>query len=187
MQVQLKGSPDDLIERCFTCEYCIFEDILSPQQRQIKVLDHKIPVNHVHRITIEQLCGRYYDDVCPMKYAAMRSFCDDRTALQMGVVKNFIWDLGKEHKHRVDFDQALLSWTMVQDLGRGVAESYAERYEQVWNRGIRAIHNNGTLQRKQILTADFIYEVIMAEPQTYENTIALLDSLIREHKARDAV
>ena len=187
MRVKLQGSPEDLIKKCIACEYCIFEDILPPERRKIKVLNLEIPEDHVHRITIEQICGRNYDEVCPMKYAAMRAFCDDRTAMQMGVVKNFIWDLGKEHKRRFDFNQALLNWTKVQELGRGVKESYAKRFEDIWNRGIRKINNNGTISKKQILTADHIYEMVMAKPQTYENVLVLLDSLIKEHKERDAV
>ncbi len=122
-----------------------------------------------------------------MKYAAMRAFCDDRTAMQMGVVKNYIWDLGKKHKRRFDYEQAILDWTTVQDLGRGIKESYAKRFEEIWNRGIREIHNNGTAGKKQILTADYIYEMVMAKPQTYEEVLILLDSLIKEHKERDAI
>lgn len=187
MKVILKGSPDDLIQKCVPCEHCIFEDILRPEQRRMKVLDLDIPENHVHRITIEQLCGRHYDEVCPMKYAAMRAFCDDRTAMQMGVVKNYVWDLGKEYKRKVDFDQGLMNWTTVQDLGRGINESYAKRFEEIWDRGIRIMHTNGTIKKKQILTADHIYEMVMAKPQTYEAVLVLLDSLIKEHKERDAV
>ena len=187
MKKRLQGSPEDIIHKCDACEYCIFEDILRPDQRKIKVLDLKIPDNHVHRITIEQICGSHYDEVCHMKYAAMRAFCDDRTAMQMGVVKNYVWDLGKQHKKKVDFNQALSNWTTVQDLGRGVEESYAKRYEEIWNRGIREIRNNGTIRIKQIFTADHIYEMVMAKPKTYDNVLALLDSLISEHKERDAV
>ena len=66
-------------------------------------------------------------------------------------------------------------------------ESYAKRFEEVWNRGIRQIKNNGTVRNKQILTADYIYEMVMATPQTYENILALLDCLIKEHKERDAL
>ena len=187
MKVRIDGSPDDVIQKCIACEYCIFEDILRPEQRKNKVLDLNIPPDHVHRITIEQICGRHYDDVCPMKYAAMRAFCDDRTAMQMGVVKSFVWDLGKAYKRKVDFNHALSNWTKVQDLGRGVRESYAQRFEEIWNRGIRKMHNNGNATLKQILTADHIYEMVMAKPQTYENVLALLDALIKEHKERDAV
>ncbi len=180
-------SPEDIIQKCDACEYCIFEDILHPEQRKKKVLDLKIPENHVHRITIEQICGRHYDEVCHMKYAAMRAFCDDRTAMQMGIVKNYVWDLGKQHKKRVGFNQALSNWTKAQNLGRGIQESYAQRYEEIWNRGIRKIKNNGTVSKKQILTADHIYEMVMAKPKTYGNILVLLDSLITEHKERDAV
>jgi len=187
MMVHIQGSPEDPIHRCTACEYCIFEDILLPEQRKIKVLNLKIPDNHVHRITIEQICGRHYDEVCPMKYAAMRAYCDDRTAMQIGVVKNYVWDLGKEHKHRVDFNQALVNWARVQDLGRGIQESYAKRFEDIWNRGIRIIHTNGVTLKKQILTADHIYELVMAKAHTYEQALMLLDVLIKEHKERDAV
>ncbi len=187
MKVQLDGSPEDVINRCPSCEYCIFEEILSPDQRKMKVLDYKIPDNHVHRLSIEQLCGRDYDDVCPMKYAAMRAFCDDRTAMQMGVVKNYIWDLGKIHKRKVDFNHGLSKWTKPQDLGRGIPESYAERFEQIWNRGLRIIKHNGSSRQKQIFTADHIYEMVMAKPHTYETVLAMLDTLTREHKERDSV
>ncbi|MBL7214942.1 MAG: hypothetical protein ISS71_04615, partial [Phycisphaerae bacterium] len=44
-----------------------------------------------------------------------------------------------------------------------------------------------TVTKKQILTADHIYEMVMAKPQTYEHVLVLLDSLIKEHKERDAV
>ena len=187
MKVELKGNPEDIIQRCAACEYCIFEDIIRPEQRKIKVLDNEIPENHMQRSTIEQLCGRRYDDVCPMKYVAMRAFCDDRTAMQMGVVKNYVWDLGKKHKKRIEFNQALSNWTKDQDLGRGIVESYAKRYEEIWSRGIRKIKNNGMIIRKQIFTADYIYEIVMAKPKTYENTLIHLDTLIAEHKERDDV
>ena len=187
MEVKFKGSPDEIIQKCDTCEYCIFEDILLPHQRKNKVLDTEIPENHIPRITIEQICGRHYEKVCPMKYAAMRVPCDDRTAIQMGVVKNYVWDLGKQHKKRVDFTQALSNWTTVQDLGRGIQESYAQRFDEIWHRGIREIRNNGTVRKKQILTADHIYEMVMAKHHTYEKILMLLDLLIAEHKERDAI
>ena len=187
MNVEFNGSPDDFIQRINVCEYCVFEDILSPEQRKINVLNMKIPEKHVSRITIEQLCGRNYDEVCPMKYAAMRACYDDRTAMQLGVVKIYIWDLGKKYKRKVDFNQALSNWTKAQQLGRGVEESYAKRFEEIWNKGIREIKHNGTTRKKQILTADHIYEMVMAKPHTYEHILNLLDSLIKEHKERDAV
>ncbi|MCF7957114.1 MAG: hypothetical protein K9M57_01560 [Phycisphaerae bacterium] len=186
MKVNLNGRPEDLIQRCDICEYCIFEDILSKEQRKIKVLDLEIPENHLNRITIEQLCGMQYDKVCPMKYVAMRASCDDRTAMQMGVVNIFVWDLGKQQHQKIDFNQALANWTKDQDLGRGITESYAKRYEEIWNRGIRQIKNNSTVKKKQILTADHIYEIVIAKPHTYEQMLTLLDTLIAEHKERDA-
>jgi hypothetical protein len=187
MKVEFNGSPDDFIQKINVCEYCVFEDILSPEQRKINVLNMKIPEKHVSRMTIEQLCGRNYDEVCPMKYAAMRACYDDRTAMQLGVVKIYIWDLGKKHKRKVDFNHALSSWTKAQQLGRGVEESYAKRYEEIWNLGIRKIHHKGSIRKIQVLTADHIYEMVIAKPQTYETILVLLDSLINEHKERDAI
>ncbi len=83
MKVKLNGHPEDIIQRCDACEYCIFDDILTDEQRKIKVLDLDLPENHMQRSTIEQLCGRRYDDVCPMKYVAMRAFCYDSNAMRM--------------------------------------------------------------------------------------------------------
>jgi hypothetical protein len=186
MQLRAETSQEDLIQRCSVCEHCIFEEILSAEQRKVKVLSLRIPDYHVHRITIEQICGRHYDEVCRMKYAAMRALCDDRTAMQMGVIKNFVWDLGKVRKKAVDYSEACLDWTRDQDLGRGVEESYATRFGEVWRRGIRAVGSNGGTIKKQILTADQIYEIVMARPETYEKALGLLDALVREHKERDA-
>lgn len=185
--MDIERSQEDLIGKCSVCEHCIFEEILSPEQRKVKVLHLRIPDYHVHRITIEKICGRHYDEVCYMKYAAMRALCDDRTAMQMGVIKTFVWDLGKVHKKRVNFNEACLDWTKVQDLGRGIEESYAQRFGEVWNRGIRVVRSNGTVIKKQILTADQIYEIVMAKPPTYKTALILLEALVKEHKERDAM
>lgn len=178
MRIKLKGSPEDLIKRCEPCDYCIFEDILSEEQRKIKVLDYPIPKNHPHRLTIEQICGRNYDEVCPMKYAAMRSLYDDFMAAQFGAVKDFIWDLGKKKNSKVEYEEALKEWLKIQDLGRNLNESYAKRFREIWDKGDR--------KGKQILNVDYIYEVVIANPKTYEKALNLLDDLIKEHKERDA-
>jgi hypothetical protein len=185
MKVNIEGSPEDLIKKCKGCKYCIFEDILANKQRKIKVLDCKIPKNHVHRIIIEQICGKQYDEVCPMKYAAMRAFCDDRTAMQMGVVKNYIWDLGKKYHKKIEYRQALKDWTTSQDLGRNIIESYAERYNEIWALGVRIVKEDDEIIQKQVLTADLIYEMVMAKTRTYREVLALLKTLIVEHKERD--
>lgn len=187
MKINIKGSPEDLIKRCKGCSHCIFEDILTPKQRMIKVLKCKIPKNHVHRSIIEQVCGKNYDEVCPMKYAAMRAFCDDRTAMQMGVVKNYVWDLGKKYKKKIEYRQALKDWTKTQNLGRRKEESYAQRYETIWDLGIRKVKEDGEIMQKQVLTADLIYEMVMAKTRTYREVLALLKTLIVEHEERDAV
>ena len=187
MKIHIDGSPDDLIKRCDTCKYCIFEDILTDDQRRIKVLNTKIPKNHVHRDIIEQICGRQYDEVCPMKYAAQRAFVDDRTAMQMGVVKNYVWDLGKIRKKKVAYTEAMKNWTKDQDLGRGSLESYAKRFDEIWDMGIREIKEDDNIIKKQILTADVIYGMVMAKKYVYENIISSLKSLIEEHVERDSI
>jgi hypothetical protein len=185
MDIEIDGQPDDLIKRCEHCKHCIFEEILSPEQRKIKVLKTKVPEKHVNRIIIEQLCHKYYDQVCPMKYAAMRAFCDNRTAMQMGVVAIYLWDLGKKSKSKINFNQAMTNWGKVQNIGREIQESYAQRYKELWDKGIRKITVDDEILEKQILTAEFIYESIMTTPENYDNIIIMLDKMLQEHKYRD--
>ena len=118
MKIKLDGQPDDPIKRCSRCKYCIFEDILAPEQRKIKVLEAKAPKIHIHRLVIEQLCGKLYDKICPMKYAAMKATVDDRTAMQMGVVKHYIWELGKLQKQE---ETIVLSLWGYSSVGRAAA------------------------------------------------------------------
>lgn len=187
MRIKIEGSPDDLINRCDTCSHCIFEDILKPEQRKIKVLEQSIPIIHVHRSIIEQICGHQYDEVCSMKYAAMRAFCDDRTAMQFGVVENYICDFEKRYKKKIEYRQAIKKWTTSQNLGRKEKESYAKRFKEVWDRGIRKITVDDKMIENQILTADYIYEVIMMEAKLYEEILKILDVMIEKHKERDLV
>ena len=187
MRIEIDGSPDDLIERCRRCKHCIFENILREDQRKIKVLKKKIdPKKHPHRHVIEQLCGKQYDGVCPMKYAAMRASFDDRTAVQMAVVKNYVWDMGKRYKEHIPFAKAMKKWTTLQDLGLTVKESRAQRYKEIWNRGVRNIIIDNNPIENQILTADLIYEIIMTEADEYINWLEMLDILKQEHKKRDS-
>jgi hypothetical protein len=176
MKINIKGKPDDLIKRCSRCKYCIFEDILAPEQRKIKVLKGKNPKKHIHRLVIEQLCGKLYDGICPMKYAAMKATVDDRTAMQMGVVKIFIWDLGKKYKKEVKYNQAMREWT---------ENGYAKKYDLIWKKGIRKVVEDGEIIEKQIFTSDLIYAFVAAKPKTYHNITKLLEFLIKEHEERD--
>jgi len=185
MKINIKGNPDDVIERCKKCKYCIFEDILTPEQRKIKVLDKKNPEKHIHRMIVEDICGRQYDNVCPMKYAAMKAVCDDRTAMQIGVIKHYMWDLGKTINKRVKYDQALKNWTKDQDLGRKNRESYAKRYQEIWDLGMRSFKEDGQAMEKQIFTSDSIYEFVTAKAKTYNHILKMLTILLIEHEERD--
>jgi hypothetical protein len=187
MRIKIDGRPNDPIRRCKGCSYCIFEEILSKEQRKIKVLDKKIPKHHVHRDIIEQICGHQHDEVCPMKYAAMRAVTDDRTAMQLGVIKTYIWDMGKRYKKEIPYADAIKKWTMPQFLGRNVEESRALRYDEVWSRGIRNITVDNEQIEHHLLTADLIYEIIMTTPDNYVKWLRMLDELKKEHEERDKI
>jgi len=140
---------------------------------------------HIHRAVIEQLCKKQYDEVCPMKYAAMKATIDDRTAVQIAMVTNYIWDFGKRHKEKIEYSVAIKKWTELQDLGRKKKESRAERFNEIWRLGVRNIIIDNILIENQILTADLIYEIIMTTPDNYVKWLKILDKLKEEHKERD--
>jgi hypothetical protein len=187
MKVELNGSKEDLIRRSEGCDYCIFEEIFSEEQRKIKVLDIPVPQSHAHRVSIEYACGKNYAGVCPMKYAAMRAFPDDFIACQLGAIKDFIWDLGKRTNNKSGYPEAIPEWTKSQDLGRGIKESYAQRFREIWNLGLRKISEDNNSGVRQNLTSPHIYEIVVASPGVYEQALALLKKLVEESRQRDSV
>lgn len=202
METPMEGSneelePDDaLIERCYGCDFCVFEKILRPKQRKRNVLNEPIPRGaHLHRQLIEDLCSRDMDDPCEMKYAAMRASITPFFAAQYGCVDNATWDLGKrsgDELHELygkDIDPKRLSmtdglefWTMENDKGRGFSESYAERFREIWNLGLRP--DGGPDTEKQILSTRDIYETVIASPETYETGLKLYTAKKEEAKQR---
>ena len=187
MEIPYKGSKDDLISRSDKCDYCIFEEILTEEQRKIKVLDQPVPQSHAHRVSIEYACGKNYAGVCQIKYAAMRAFPDDCTACQYGAIKDFIWDLGKRNHKKTGYHEAIQEWTKDQDLGRGIKESYAQRYREIWNLGLRKISEDKHSGMRQNLTAPQVYEIVVASPAVYESALTLLKKLIEESRQRDSI
>lgn len=187
MKVEIPGSKEDLIKRTEACDHCIFEEIFTEDQRKIKVLDVPVPQSHAHRISIEYACGKNYAGVCAMKYAAMRAFPDDFIACQLGAIKDFIWDLGKKHKRRSDYAEAIPEWTKHQDLGRGIKESYAERFREIWKLGLRKISEDKHSGMRQNLTSPQIYEIVVSSPKVYDDAVALLKKLAEENHRRDSV
>jgi hypothetical protein len=187
MEVHLNGSKEDLICRSDKCDFCIFEEILSEEQRKIKVLDRPVPQSHAHRVSIEYACGKNYAGVCPIKYAAMRAFPDDFTACQYGAIKDFIWDLGKRCNRKTCYHEAIQEWTKSQDLGRAIIESYAQRFREIWNLGLRKISEDKHSGMRQNLTAPQIYEIVVASPAVYESASTLLKKLTEESRQRDSV
>jgi hypothetical protein len=187
MEVNFNGSKEDLIGRTEKCDYCIFEEILSEEQRKIKVLDQPIPQSHAHRVSIEYACGENYAGVCPIKYAAMRAFPDDFTACQYGAIKDFIWDLGKRSNKKTGYREAIQEWTKSQDLGRGTKESYAQRFREIWNLGLIKISEDKHSGMRQNLTSPLIYEIVVASPAVYELALTFLKKLTEESQQRDSV
>jgi hypothetical protein len=187
MDINYNGSKDDLICRNERCDFCIFEEILAPEQRMIKVLDKPVPQSHAHRVSIEYACGKNFAGVCPIKYAAMRAFPDDFTACQYGAIKDFIWDLGKRNHHKTGYHEAIQEWTRDQDLGRGVTESYAKRFRDIWNLGLRKISDDVHSGTRQNLTSPQIYELVVATPAVYDSAVNLLKKLTEESKQRDSI
>jgi hypothetical protein len=187
MEVNFNGSKEDLICRNEKCDYCIFEEILTEDQRKIKVLDKPVPQSHAHRVSIEYACGKNYAGVCQIKYAAMRAFPDDYTACQYGAIKDFIWDLGKQHRKKTDYHEAIQEWTKDHDLGRGIVESYAKRFREIWNLGLRKISEDKHSGMRQNLTSPQIYELVVATPGVYEAALTLLKKLTEESGQRDSI
>jgi len=187
MEVNYNGSKEDLICRGEGCEYCIFEEILTEEQRKRKVLDQPIPQSHAHRVSIEYACGKNYAGICPLKYAAMRAFPDDFTACQFGAIKDFIWDLGKRSNKKTGYREAIQEWTKSQDLGRGIKESYAQRFREIWYLGLIKISEDKHSGMRQNLTAPLIYEIVVASPAVYESALTLFKKLTEESRLRDSV
>ncbi len=179
MKLELIGSEEDIIQRPLGCDYCIFEKILTKEQRKLKVLDLPIPERHIHRETIEQICGQGYDETCPIKYAAMRSLYDDFTAAQFKAISIFIWDLGKQKQMPIDYEQGMIKWSRDKNSDFEKQESYAKRFRDIWNLGLR--------KNRQTLTTNFIYEVVIANPFLYNMTVEILKQLKKESEKRDAI
>ncbi len=179
---KLPGKPEDLIPRRPECTHCIFEDILNKEQRKWKVLkkgEEELTEDDAERFTIEQLCGSYHPQVCYLKYAAQRSAYDNFMALQFGAIKDLLWDMGKGKHDRIGYEEGLREWTKTQDLGRGIPESYAERFRIIYTLGMRG--------KKQTLTSTAIYDRAVSTPKLYDDAISVLKRLKQESEERDRI
>jgi len=201
LDIEEELEPDYLIRRCEECDFCIFEEILLPEQRKKSVLEQPIPNGaHLHRSTIEGLCAQDVDSPCDMKYAVMRAGLTPYIAVQFGCMNTLKWDLGKRTPeelnknfgHEVDpehieNDDGCVFWAVKNDKGRGLLESYAERFRNVWNSGLRP---NGTVGvKKQILSENDLYEWVVAGPETYGIGLKILElrKLESERRAVDGI
>ena len=174
-------SKNELIKRHPSCSYCPYEEILKPNQRTVDILDKEIPNgNHPHRETIEQVCGQDMDEVCDMKYAAMRAPVDDFMLAQLGAVGTYKYDLGKAYQRQknnpVTFQEAFLEWVKPRT---GVSEvSYAKRFRETWNKSI-------DIAGKHTLTEEGIYRIAMADQETYDAQSKVFELLDENEEERD--
>ena len=173
---------EDLVQRCEECDFCVFEHVLKPCQRKRILLDKPLPKNHVHWEMIEQICGRHHDSPCEMKYVVMRLNYGDFMIAQLGAINTLIWDLEKREDSPNDYAGAMMYWAQKRDMGGDKEESYAKRFREIWNKGLRK--NEGVDETKQILTMGGMYEMVVAPSETYNHAIVLLDKLAEESKAR---
>jgi hypothetical protein len=171
------SSGEALIQKLDSCEYCPFEAILKPEQRKIKILYMDIPEgNHPHRRVIEEICGLEKDEVCHMKYAAMRMHINDFMLAQIGAVEIFKLDLGKAYQRPIANEEAWLGWTKKNsDI---FEESYAIRFREIWDRSI-------DVAKKQTLTKEGLYRIVMADQKTYDAQIKVFELLDKEERNRD--
>ncbi|MCK4996836.1 hypothetical protein KAS08_00905 [Candidatus Pacearchaeota archaeon] len=167
------SSGDDLIKKCNTCEYCVYEDVLKPYQRVMDILQRDLPKgDHPHRRIIEDLCGEDMDEPCDMKYAAMRAHFPDFMLGQLGVIgKYFKSDLGKTIKEPVNFKDAYMTWSLsennltnsdgslVNSMGNPI--TYSMRWREVWNGSLN-------INKEPTLTELGIYRVVVSDNETYE-------------------
>lgn len=173
----------DLIEKC--CKWCPFEIILRPNQRTNGILKNPLKKKHPTRELIEQICGNHYDEVCGMKYAIMRTELSDFNLVQLGlVIKPFKLDYGKKIRKKPEIEKTFLFWTENKDLGRGFEESYASRFREIWELGLREYP--GKDEPHQSFAGTFIYEmVVSSNPEMYNSSIKLFENLKKEYHQRD--
>jgi hypothetical protein len=158
-----------VIQRSKRCDYCLFELILSPEQRDSSVLDLPIPEKHVKRFVIEELCSGSHAD-CPMKEAAIRYFHDDRALAQWDCVEIFKLDESRRQGGEgISWDDAWNGW-----IRRNGRDSYAERFGQIWE------------WAKDRLTTIGMYEIIVSDNKTYNAALKLSQRLQKERRQRES-
>lgn len=179
MPVDLLHTAGEFVERCPECSYCIFEEILSESYRRNSTLDLHIPnnENHMHRELIEDLCDQNRDEVCNMKYVAMRAAMNERQASQFGVVRLFIQDT-KEQGSGINYEEGLRRWIEERDFGRGVKESYAKRFDEIWRLGTRMSADG----KKQILKTKTIFGYVTSEGSDYDIHVLSLTKLKQKYE-----
>ena len=175
----------DLIQRCEGCNWCPFEIILKPYQRTRETIKKPLEDRHPNRRLIEEICGKQYGGVCEMKYAIMRSGIPEFNLAQIAmVIKNYCWDHGKKIKNKVNLEEAFELWAKRGNLGRGHEESYASRFREIWDLGLRKFPEKEEL--RQSLGELSIYETVVSDnPQTYNSEIEVLQSRKIESNKRD--
>jgi len=180
---------ENLIKKLEICDYCRCEKMLTDAQRNREVLKKPIPENHIHRELVEQICGKQYDGVCEMKYAMERINCNERVAAQNVCVEMYSYDLAKKFNRPISFEESSKFWSKEIEYQGKRIKSKAEKYEEIWNLGLREgiLDTNRKKKERQSLSIWYIYEIIVAPEETYQLAVKLQKKLQNEHKKRDSI
>ena len=191
-EADLLGDPEEILKPLHQCKFCPLDLILTDEQKKRKNLYKPVVANHIVRGTMEDICEEERDDTpCLMKYLLMRIPGEDRTAIQIGDILLFAYDLRKNSSEELDYKGAVKLWNKPGDLGRrssknqAIIESYAGRFREIWDLGERLIKNEKGLKKKQTLGKIAIYERVVASPELYEKEIINLTEIKKEHVYRD--
>lgn len=165
------SSGKELIKKPTSCTYCPLEEMLRPGQNEVGILYEGIPNrNHPSREILEQICPKEVHEegnngTCYIKYLLERTSLNDFLVAQTGAVITFNYDLGKSGE-KVDFKKAYMRWatkkmdTISGEDGKPL--TYAERWREVWNESF-------DMDKKQILTEEGAYRIVMSGKETYKN------------------
>lgn len=175
------SSGDDLVQKLSSCKYCVFEDILSEEDRKAKNLLKDIPKgNHPHRETIEEACAQNIDEHCDMKHIAMRSSLDDFMLSQMGALQIFRFDMAKAYEKPIGSNDAYIIWSENRDdisNDEGSPTNYAARWREVWEL-------SKDIAGRQTLTEEGMYRITIASDKVYKTWKSNAEELKEEEEER---
>lgn len=156
------------------CNYCLLEQILSPEQRDRDILKKPIQESHPRMLIIEEVClGGGVD--CEMKAAVLRipytreaAKAWERMAYQLEVMNIFKLDQNRSQLGEISWQEIWRRWT---DPKSKI--SYAKRFSEIWE------------YAQDRLTPMAAYEIIVSKNRTYKKALALSRMLAKEREQRE--